>query len=220
MRKESTRLIVALFCLFFGLALITIISCGGGGDESSSPSWTGPVNAAGFPDVEGKYSFNTGPISYTCTDGTNGTLSAIAMNFELSQNANQLFFYNPAASSIPGITIIARGTGTANIDKTGYFIGNQRIIATISPAPGTNTIDYNLSGHFSMTGWSGNYQYVMYNDYYKVSCTCNTTFTGDYISPLAEAQAKINPYEEVEQAVEKIPLEGNLNDMKFLFGLP
>jgi len=203
------------------LVVLLLVSCGGGGGGgggSSSPSWNGPVNAAGFPDVDGKYSFNTGNISYTCTDGTKGTVSAVALNFEISQNANQLLFYNPAASLIPGITIIESNNLTGNIEKTGYFIANQRVVAIINPLLGTNTINYNLSGYFNLTGWNGNYEYVGYNDYYNVSCTNNSTFTGDYIRPLAIiTPARNNPHEEV---VEKVTLEGNLNDIRFILGLP
>jgi hypothetical protein len=69
---------------------------------------------------------------------------------------------------------------------------------------------------FLPTGWSGNDKYVVYNNYYQISCIYNTTFTGDYTGPLtSSAPEKFNPYEEVP---ENSNFEGNLKDIKYLIG--
>lgn len=216
-----------LFCMFVSALVISLClsACGGGGGggDASAPasSWTGPVNASGFPDVAGKYALNTSTVSYTCTNGSSGTIAPLALNLDVTQNVNQLSISNPAATASmlgSGFTLTSTTGTTGNVERNGHYILNQTLIGTLSSFSGTFTINYNLTGYFSMTGWSGNYQYIIYNDYDRITCTYTTPFTGDYVSPLAAVALKANSYEQPEQAVETIPLDGSWNDMGLLLG--
>lgn len=53
------KLFVMLSCV------LLLAACGGGGSSggggtsaSTTPTWTGKVNAAGYPDISGTYAFN------------------------------------------------------------------------------------------------------------------------------------------------------------------
>ncbi len=174
--------------------MILSVGCGGGGGggggaipwipETPSSSWDGPVNEAGYPDVAGKYSFNTDEISFTGTNGEEGVIPPLALSFQLSQTVNQLLAINSAASTIPGFEVIDSNDLTGNIDKSGDFIMNQITVAEMDSILGTSTIHYSITGNFTPTGWDGDYVYTVFNDYYNVTWTYTTTFTGDYLGPL------------------------------------
>lgn len=176
--------------------LLALIACGGGGGgsdpQAAGPTWTGPVNAAGYPDVAGAYSFNVAAGNAVCTDGASQSEPPLAMNLDVSQTDNQILLKNSSPSSLTaGTTILQKDNLAGNVDLHGSFTVNQHISATFTGTPGNNSINYTTTGIFNPTGWSGTYQFTLYNDYYKQSCTYTAAFQGDKISKtVSKAQAK------------------------------
>jgi len=183
---------------FFGILLIT--ACGGGGsgggDENSTPTWGGPVNSSGYPEVAGLYSFKTGSISVSCTDGSSDTLSAIAFNITVTQTDNKISFQSDAGDT-PGITITETSGTSGNIETDASFIVTQTSTATVDGIAGNITLNYNLSGAFSTSGHSGTYKYSAYFQSYYITCTYTTSFSGSKLSkPLAKLSPDINAVDE------------------------
>lgn len=162
-------------------SLLALIACGGGGgSDPPAASWTGPVNAAGYPDVAGPYSFNVAAGKTICSDGSSQSQSPLAMNFVVSQTNNQILLKNTVPLNIPvGWTILQKDDFGGNVDLLGNFIANQHISATDASTPGTNSLTYTATGLFTQNGWSGTYQLTLYNAFYKQSCTATAAFQGD-----------------------------------------
>lgn len=162
----------------FSILILSIIltACGGG---DSSPTST---NSSGFPDVAGRYSFNTGSVSFSCSDGSTGTNPAIALNFDVTQNANVITLANTNASgNIPGITIIDSTDSAGNVQENSSFIVTQIATANIDGISGTVNINYNVTGSFTSSGWSGTYTYTASSASFG-SCRFTTSFTGSKIT--------------------------------------
>jgi hypothetical protein len=165
--------LLSLVSLFF------VVGCGGGGGGGDAPEST---NSSGFPDVAGRYSFNTSAIGVSCTDGSTATNPAIALNFDIVQTDNQITLVNTnAAGGIPGITIIDSTDASGNVQKNSKFITSQITTATIDGIAGTVSLNYNVSGTFTSTGWSGTYTFTATSGILG-TCTFSSTFTGDKIN--------------------------------------
>jgi hypothetical protein len=179
MKKHLNQIIIFAFYSFI---VLTSISCNYGTNDSIPITNLGSnVNAAGYPEVTGNYSFTTGEISYTCIKGNSGTVAPLLTDFLITQESNQLsagvYNVNPPTN----IIVIDDSPLTGNIEKTGRFIINKTITAKIDSIPGTNIITYNISGNFNFSVWRGDYVYTVFNDDSNDTCTYTTTFTGDYI---------------------------------------
>ena len=72
MKKETTRLIVSIFCSFLGLALLTLISCGGGGGGGSS-SGSGSGSSTPSPPPSGTF----GSIMTAAPESSPGAVGAV-----------------------------------------------------------------------------------------------------------------------------------------------
>jgi hypothetical protein len=175
--------------------LLTLTACGGGGGDASPTS----TNSSGFPNVAGRYSFNTGTVSVSCSDGATSTNPAIALNFDVTQNANVITLANTNESgNIPGITIIDSTDSAGNVQQNSSFITTQIATANIDGISGTVNLNYNLTGSFSSNGWSGTYAYTA-SSASLGSCTFTTSFTGSKITTTAAkiSAAKINENNEL-----------------------
>ena len=166
--------------------IIFLAACGGGGG-STTPTET---NSSGFPEVAGRYSFNTSNFSVSCSDGSTGTNPPVALNIRVSQTENSLLLENLSIGpGVPGITIISANNAQGNIQKDSSFIINQIIIADINGI-GRTTLNYSWTGNFSSSGWSGTYRYS--STFGLDSCTFISTFTGDRIGSKEEIQIAEN----------------------------
>lgn len=174
--KQMKRLIMIAM-------LAALTACGGGGSDQQPPAaLSSKPDSAGYPDVAGSYSFNTGTISYACTGGNTGTKPPLAMSLSITQLENQLYGAGSSEQLDPSFTIVSLSEATGTVEKTGQFIMNQTLVATMTDIPGTNTVDYEQTGNFSNSGWAGKYKYTVANDYLKAFCTYSTTFKGDGIA--------------------------------------
>lgn len=154
--------------------LASVISaCGGGGAGGSS----------NFPDVSGRYSFNTSPFNYSCSDGATGTNPALALNFDVFQNVNVITLVNLNSGGIPGITILDSTATTGNVQSDSSFIVTQITTAIIDGISGTVNLFYNMTGRISSNGWSGTYTYTA-SSASLGSCTFAASFTGTKITVL------------------------------------
>jgi len=177
---------------------------GGGGNGSGNSTNTIPLNAAGFPNVAGNYSFNTKDVSYSCTDGSSGTNTPIALNFTVSQTDNTLTLTQTGSTgTIPGFTVTSITAAAGNVQKNAQFIINQSATATSTLIPGTLSVTYNTTGTFTTTGWSGTYKYSLYSAAYNATCNFTTTFTGDKIAAALSALTKQN----LEYIRQNLPLD-------------
>ena len=181
MRKKFTRLIETI-CIV-GIASIISLSCGGGGGDggggsTSTSSWKGSFNSDGYPEVAGEYSFKTSTFSVACSDGSSGPSDSLSMTLDIAQKGYQLKLasYNPLPSNI---TISQENELSGTVDYDGNFILSRSIVAAITGYSGNFTVTYTVKGTFSTSGWSGTYQFTMYNDVDKASCTATATFTGN-----------------------------------------
>ena len=164
----------------FITSILTIIlsACSSGGGDSTPTS----TNPSGFPDVAGRYSFNTSTFNISCSDGSTGTNPAIALNFDVIQNVNVITLVNTnAAGGIPGITIIDSTDTTGNVQTNSSFIITQITTANIDGISGTVNLNYNTTGSFSSNGWSGTYTYTA-SSASLGSCTFTGSFTGTKIT--------------------------------------
>lgn len=197
MRKKIISIFSIIF--YFLIAGFIFSGCGGGGSDSEpqvSGTWSGNVNAAGYPDVVGVYSFNVSAGSYVCTDGSSGTTLPLAMNMAITQNNNQLLLYNTSTSGPPvGTTVLQHDDLAGNVELNGNFILNQHIVMKSNTMPGNNSFTYTITGVFNPLGWSGTYQLGVYNDSYKVSCTYSAAFIGDRINQAPATEPSENEKE-------------------------
>lgn len=173
------RLIFGFFTLFL------IFSCGGDGDNPTPIS----TNSSGFPDVVGRYSFNTTAISVSCSDGYLSSNPAFSHNFDITQDVNVITLIDENAGDVvPGVTILEVSDFSGNVQKDATFIANQSITAEVVDIVGAVHFAYGLSGKFTNFGWSGAFEYTATTS--LVSCDYRTTYAGDKITPaLAKAQA-------------------------------
>jgi hypothetical protein len=182
MKKNLLRFIMSTSCSLMAFVFLILISCSGSTDSIPLANLGGKVNASGYPDVAGNYSFNTDAISYTCAKGGSGTSSPLAQNYAITQTDNQL---SATYSALPaGVTLTESSDMNGAIEKTGNFVMSQTVTATIASISGSNVITYHISGNFNPYGWTGYYTYDIFNNYSNDTCTYKTTFTGDYVSAI------------------------------------
>lgn len=188
--------------LYLSMLLVALLitacgsSGGGGSSEESTPTWDGPVNSDGYPEVAGTYPFTTKSISMSCSDGSSDTFSAIAFNVTVTQSANKVSLESDATIT-PGLTIIETTGTTGNIETSGTFIATQTSTVTIDGVIGNITLSYNISGTFTTSGWAGNYKYTAFFQSYSLSCTYTTTYSGNKLSkPLTKLSPDINVVDE------------------------
>lgn len=157
--------------VLFGFVLS---GCGSSGDGSGPSAGTNV-----FPQVAGKYSFNTSDFKVTCTDGSTDTSVKISFNIFVSQDGNELTMTNETNSdAIPGISIIEQSLAKGFIKSDGSFILNQTIIAEIDGIPGRETINYSVTGTFSDRDFFGDYVFSVFFQNLVVTCEFEATFTG------------------------------------------
>jgi hypothetical protein len=169
---------------FYSLIFFIVISCSSGSSDSIPiTNLGGKINAAGYPDVAGNYSFNTDTLTYTCAKGASGTIPPLTATYLITQTKNQLSGKN--SSPPAGMTFTEDSNMNGTIEVAGKFIMDQNATATIASVPGSNTIKYTLVGHFYFSGWAGDYTYTVLNSDSNDTCTYKTTFTGDYVSAIA-----------------------------------
>lgn len=168
---------------FIIIAMLIVLSACGGGESNQQP--VSKLNSAGYPDVAGSYFFNTDIISYSCTGGSSGTKSPLAMSMSIAQTDNQLYGEGSSEQLDPTVTILSLSKAAGNIEKTGRFIINQTLVAKMTDIPGTNTVNYEQAGNFSRSGWAGKYKYTITNDDLNAFCTYSTTFNGNRIAAKA-----------------------------------
>jgi len=189
--NKKREIIVKKYLALFALTLIQSCSSGGG-DSTPAPTTT---NSTGFPEVSGRYSFNTSTFNISCSDGSTATNPAIALNFDITQNANVITVVNTNASGgIPGITILDTTGTTGNVQTDSSFIATQISTATITGITGTVSLNYNISGKFTSNGWSGTYIYNM-STASLGTCTFTSPFSGSKISAVTAAKISNAPYD-------------------------
>lgn len=86
---------------------------------------------------------------------------------------------------------------------------NRTAIMTVANVSGQNNVDYNITGAFTESGWSGIYKFTVYNSSSKTSATYTTTYTGARIVAKSAANT-----EETQQ----VKYEGNQNDLIYSLG--
>lgn len=147
------------------------------------------LNGSGYPNVSGEYSFLTGKIKGDCTDGASVSFPPISFNLTISQSVNKITFVDSDTSEFgtPGWTFIEKTPLTGNVQKDKSFVATSQGIAVIDGVEGKVTVSYNLNGKFSPDGFSGNYTYSVFAQYYKTTCTYTTTFSGDKITSSKKA---------------------------------
>ena len=155
------------------LALMAGVMCGcdsgGGGDDGG----------AGLGNVSGTYSFTTDTITWTGSDGSSGTIAALAFNLRVTQRGNTITFTQGDRNATAGLTVIEESVGTGIIETDGAFIGTSTALAQIAGIPGNLTVTYNLDGQFTSSGWSGDYSYIVFAQDLWLTLTYTTTFRGD-----------------------------------------
>ncbi len=185
--------------IFFCISVAGTTGCSSGGD--SAPAST--TNQTGFPEVAGRYSFNTNTVSVSCTDGSTTTNPAIALNFDVTQNANVITLVNTnAAGGVPGITFLDSTNATGNVQTNSAFIVTQISTASITGISGTVTLNYNITGNFISNGWNGTYAYTMNAASLSGSCTFTTSFSGTKITTVTTAKILNTAY-----GFEDIPID-------------
>lgn len=159
------------------LLVFTVLN--GCSDDTNVPPLE--TNSAGFPQVAGRYSFNTGDFIFACTDGATGINPAVALTIDIVQNDSEIESINTGTSAVtPGITIISASRSIGNVDQNGSLLLNQTATAEIDGIFGTVLITYHVEGRFSSRGWIGIYRFSVA----ELSRTCNfeSLFSGDKVS--------------------------------------
>ena len=163
-----------------GLLFLLLPACGGGDDAAPAGP---PPNESGYPNVVGTYAFNTTTFNYSCTDGETGTSPAVSFNIGISQSLNSLTLLNKSTGGTPGVTILESSGMTGNVTKSSSFTTSETATALVDGITGQVTIIWNLSGQFTSSSWSGNYQFTATG--IGFSCTYKSTFSGEKISAQA-----------------------------------
>lgn len=165
--------------LIFLLCMLVVAGCGS--DGGATIEWDGPVNASGYPDVEGEYSFKTGLISAICEGpGTSATDTGdpMVMNMIITQDKNRLLMVSAdGKTDIPGVTLLEGTDATGNIELDGTFIITRSVAAIFDLLDIDAIIRFHTSGRFTLDGWSGTLKYDVSMDT-LVACEASTTFTG------------------------------------------
>jgi hypothetical protein len=155
--------------------ILLLSACGSDGKKNNS-------NSSGYPNVAGKYSFLTGDIYAECTDGSSDKLVPTSFNAIVTQSENVLTVYNAEGDiEIPGMTVIDRKDMKGNVEKDASFNLNSVITVTIDGFSGVQTVTYYMNGHFTSTGWYGNYEFSIFFPDYQETCNFTTVFSGDEI---------------------------------------
>lgn len=165
--------------ILVSVVIVLLHGCGGGDDS----------NASSFPNVAGRYSFNTGNFDVSCSDGSKTTNPALALNFDVVQNVNVITLVNANAPvNVPGITVVDSTNATGNVETDSSFIVTQITTATIDGISGTVTLTYNIEGVFNTNGWSGTYTYFAASPGLGGTCSFKAPFSGTKI-----ASSRISP---------------------------
>jgi hypothetical protein len=181
------------------MLLMLVAGCGGGGGgDQAAPQqndWKGPLNAAGYPEVQGVYSIVTGERSYTCgTDPVVRKLPGVSMSLQVEQSEDQLLAFNQETVADLTITVIDFTDLAGSIVTSGLFNLAQTVNYTVAGYEGTFTVDNELDGQFTVVGWSGDYRYTVANDHTKITCKYISQFSGERLAevPNATVQALIS----------------------------
>lgn len=162
--------VMILVCPF----ILMLSACGGGSSDSD--------DATDYPDVAGRYSFDTDDFDFTCSDGATGTESPISLILNITQDENQISFINESFSErhdISDITFIESTGLNGNVKEDGSFVATEIATVQIDEISGDVTVTYNLSGIFNENGWSGTYVYDAVSSI--GSCSFVSSFTGSII---------------------------------------
>ena len=161
--------------IIVSILAIFVSACSSGSNDSTS------TEASNFPNVAGRYSFNTSAFSFSCSDGSTGSNPPIAVNFDVSQNVNEIVLLNVnSGGNFPGITFIDSTDLAGNVQANYSFIATQIATANVDGIRGTVNLKYTLEGDFSSNGWSGTYTYSASSPSLG-SCTFTATFNGSKI---------------------------------------
>ncbi len=133
MRKEFTRLIVAIFCLFFGLTLFILVSCGGGDDSDTPPapaSFSGTWRGTGNSPQTG--SMPTTLILSQSDNSVSGTWDGYAVTGTVSGNQLTLTFTPFTQSGVSytggGNATVSGNSMSGTMSLTGTLGSNSTIV--------------------------------------------------------------------------------------------
>jgi hypothetical protein len=163
-----------LHILLIPFIIFALSACGGGSSSSSDSD-----DDIDYPDVAGRYSFNTDDFDFICSDGASGVEPPITLTLNITQDENDISFINETVSErhdISGITFIESTGLNGNVEEDGSFIATEIATVLIDGISGDVTITYNLSGQFNGNEWSGTYVYDAVSSI--GSCSFITSFTG------------------------------------------
>ena len=186
----------------WGFICSLLLSCSASEDDS---------NLSPLDNVSGTYSFTTSNIDAYCTDGSIGTYPALALNFNITQSGTSLTFANTNTAGVPGITFLSSTELNGNLSSNNSFVANQFATAIFDGIAGEVTLSYNVSGTFSSTGWSGNYEYSAFFQSLSETCYYSTTFSG--------SKSSANTLDSISMVKEK-SLSDNYLDKLFIGILP
>jgi hypothetical protein len=198
--------------LLLAIFLLTLVAgCGGGGGGDQAPGiidWEGTYNDAGFPEVAGVYSFVSGERSYTCgSDPFVRTLPGVNMILRVLQSEDQLRAENQGTDSDPDYTIVDFTELAGSIETDGYFALAQTVVYTVEGFEGQFTVENELKGLFTVSGWNGDYRYSVSNDLTETTCNYSSRFSGERSAtgPSAAVHALSSP-PAVEDPIELAPV--------------
>lgn len=176
-----------MYRLLVILTTVALSSCGSGGEVDNQPEDT---NTAGYPDVAGRYSFNTSDFDVSCFDGSTGTNPPIALDLVIYQTGNAIRM-EPFVFSSSDIRAMDSTDPQGHVQKDSTFNVNL-YITNDSDSLGTYTINYTWTGNFTSNGWNGSYRYSM--GIGLDSCTFTSTFTGDKVGSKQITQSSETAY--------------------------
>lgn len=150
------------------LFLLFLTACGGGGSATK-------ITVQKL-DVNGKYSFTTSSISYTCSDSSSGKIDPLSFNLTAITTGNTIVLSGDGGTTT-GITIDEADPLSGTVESDNTFVTNANVTGSITGV-GKVLIHYHLSGTFTETGWSGDYNYTATGVDTVFTCEYKSTFSG------------------------------------------
>lgn len=156
------------------ILLISLTGC----ESESNPIST---NSGVLPVVSGQYSFDTGPVSVSCDDGSTATNPPINLSFDVAQSENLINLQNAIPSGgIQGITIIETTGASGRVETNSDFIITQSSTATFAGVTDTISLNYSITGNFTSDGWLGTYTFAASSSIFGF-CRFTAQFNGTKI---------------------------------------
>ena len=152
-----------------------------GCNSDNSTSWDGPLNADGFPQVAGNYSLTTSDIVYNCSDGSVGQLVGTTFDVAVQESGSTLTMTDTEEVLPLNASIVSQAAATGDIGGDASFALTKVLPVEVSGETELVPVTYDITGTFTTSGASGDYNFTAEDPNSGVTCIYTATFSADLL---------------------------------------